>query len=461
MSEPIPGGAASEVGPEDLNPYHMAQAQFDLASSYLPRLKTGLIDFFKRPRQTLTVEFPVLTEEGDVRMFTGHRVLHSRIRGPGKGGLRYHPDTNADEVRALASWMTWKCAVVDVPFGGAKGGVACDPKQLDEADLRRITRRYISELGDFIGPQTDIPAPDMNTDAQTMAWVYDTYNALHPGVNNLPVVTGKPLDIGGCQGRDEATGRGLLYVTQAVLDRELLPGRSSLSGADVVIQGWGNVGTHVAELFREEGARIIAVADSQGGIVNKEGLDVEAVREHRGEMGTVVGLAGTATVTNEQLLELPCDVLVPAAVGGQIRRDNAPLVAAKMIVEGANGPVTPAADRILTERGIPVVPDILANAGGVVVSYFEWVQNSENQQWDLEDVHTKLHTRITRAAEAVLDKQQQLVRDLPAIREALDGVRAKHPVPEVPLDPVTLRSAAYVLAIERVASVALARGIWP
>ncbi|MCP3984457.1 MAG: Glu/Leu/Phe/Val dehydrogenase [bacterium] len=446
---------------EDLNPYHMAQTQFDRATGYLPHLKTGLIDFFKRPRRAITVEFPVLTEDGGVRVFTGHRVLHSRVRGPGKGGLRYHPDVTADEVRALASWMTWKCAVADVPFGGAKGGVACNPKELDEADLRHITRRYISELGDFIGPHTDIPAPDVNTNAQTMAWVYDTYDALHPGSNNLPVVTGKPLDIGGSQGREEATARGILYATQAVLDSQILPERSSLAGADVVIQGWGNVGTHVFELFREEGARIIAVGDSQGGILNKEGLDKAEIEEHRRDTGTVVGLNGTITITNEQLLELPCDILVPAALGGQIRRDNAPRISAELVVEGANGPTTPSADSILAERGIPVVPDILANAGGVVVSYFEWVQNTENEQWDLEEVHRKLHLRMTRATHDVLAKQSELQQRLPAIREALEETRSKHPVPEVPHQPVTLRSAAYVLAIERVASVALARGIWP
>lgn len=447
--------------PEDLNPYHIAQTQFDRGSAYLPDLATGLIEFFKRPRRTVTVEFPVQTEDGVVRMFSGHRVMHSRVRGPGKGGLRYHPDVTADEVRALASWMTWKCAVVDVPFGGAKGGIACNPKELTEVDLRRITRRFIAELGDNIGPHTDIPAPDINTDARTMAWVYDTYDGLHPGGNNLPVVTGKPLEIGGSQGREEATGRGVLDVTREVLKGGLVPGLESLSGARVVVQGFGNVGSHVASLFQQEGARIVALSDSKGGIACDAGIDLDAVRAHRREMGSVVGLVDTATVTNEQLLELDCDILVPAALGEQIRRDNAPRIAARLIVEAANGPTTPEADRILAERGIPIVPDILANAGGVVVSYYEWVQNTENQQWDLEEVNQKLQRKMVRATEAVLAKREELVRDLPKICEALEETRKRHPVSTTCIDPVTLRAAAYVVAISRVAAVTLERGIWP
>jgi glutamate dehydrogenase (NAD(P)+) len=294
-----------------------------------------------------------------------------------------------------------------------------------------------------------------------MAWVYDTYDALHPGRNNLPVVTGKPLNIGGSQGRRAATGRGILCVTQEVLERGIVPGLHSVSGARVVVQGFGNVGSHVATLFAKEGAHVIAVSDLSGGIVGEQGLDLEAVAAHRAETGTVVGLAGTTTVTNEQLLELPCDILVPAAIGGQIRRDNAPRITARLVVEGANGPTTPDADRILTARGIPVVPDILANAGGVVVSYFEWVQNTENQQWDLEDVNHRLQRKMVRATDAVLAKRADLERDLPAILEALAETRKRRPVPEVSLEPVTLRAAAYVLAISRVASVALERGIWP
>ncbi len=453
-------GVAPETGSEDLNPYQIARQQFDRATCYLPDLRTGFVEFFKRPRRITTVEFPVLTADGEVRMFTGHRVLHSRIRGPGKGGIRYHPDVTADEVRALASWMTWKCAVVDVPFGGAKGGVACDPKALTEDDLRHITRRYISELGDLIGPQTDIPAPDMNTDARTMAWVYDTYDALHPGRNNLPVVTGKPVDIGGSEGRREATGRGVLYVTQEILRRGVVPGLT-VSGARLVVQGFGNVGRHVASLFQEQGAVIVGVSDHRGGVFDEKGLDLEALRRQREEAGTVTGAPGTSTVTNAELLELPCDILVPAAVGGQIRGDNAGRVSARLVVEGANGPTTPAADRILAERGVVVVPDILANAGGVIVSYFEWVQNTENEQWDLDEVNHKLHRKLVRATEACLTKQSELVAGIPALRSALEETRKRRPVPDMPLEPVDLRTAAYVLAIARVTSVALERGIWP
>jgi glutamate dehydrogenase/leucine dehydrogenase len=452
---------ATETTLEDLNPYAIARTQFDIASCYLPHLVTGLIESFKCPRRALTVHFPVQTEDGEVRTFTGHRVLHSSTRGPGKGGLRYHPDLTADEVRALASLMTWKCAVIDVPFGGAKGGVACDPKQLTEVDLRHITRRFIAELGDAIGPQTDIPAPDINTDARTMAWVYDTYNALHPGRNNLPVVTGKPLDIGGSAGRREATGRGILYATQEILKRGIVSELNSLSNARVVVQGFGNVGYKVATLFAEAGARVIAVADSVGGIVCEKGLDLEAARKHRREVGTVVGLADTTTITNDQLLELACDILVPAAIGGQIRRENAPRIAARMIVEGANAPTTPDADRILAERGIPVVPDILANVGGVTVSYFEWVQNTENQQWDLDEVNRKLQHKMVAATEAVLAKQSELEHDIPEIYKALVETKKRRSVPDIDLEPVTLRAAAYVLAISRVSSVALKRGIWP
>jgi len=452
--------AAGEV-PEDLNPYHIAQTQFDLASVYLPELTSGLIELLKHTRRTITVEFPVEIAGGEVRTFVGYRVLHSRVRGPGKGGIRYRPDITADEVRALASLMTWKCAVLDVPFGGAKGGVACDPGQLTEADLRHITRRFIAELGDNIGPQMDIPAPDINTDAHTMAWVYDTYDAMHPGRNNLPVVTGKPLDMGGSQGRLEATGRGILGVTQEALKQGIVPGLGSVAGARVVVQGFGNVGSHVATLFAEEGARVIGVSDSSGGIMCEAGIDLEAVRAHRSEMGTVVGVAGTTTVSNEQFLEIPCDILVPAAIGAQIHRANAPRIAARLIVEGANGPTTPDADCILLKRGIPVVPDILANAGGVVVSYFEWVQNTENQQWDLAEVNDRLQRRMVRATESVLEKWAELKRDLPVVPDTSAAAPKPGTASPVIPEPVSLRTAAYVVAISRVASVALERGIWP
>jgi glutamate dehydrogenase (NAD(P)+) len=445
----FPMPSRTESPQEDLNPYHIAREQFDRAVAYMPHLKRGLIDFLKSPDRTVIVEFPVVMDDNSVRTFTGYRVLHNRVRGPGKGGIRYHPDVTVDEVRALAAWMTWKCAVIDVPFGGAKGGVVCHPKELSEAELRKLTRRYISELGDLIGPHTDIPAPDMYTDARTMAWVYDTYDMMHPGRNNLPVVTGKPIDIGGSLGRHEATARGCLIATRRALACGVVPGRDAVAGARVAIQGYGNAGSIAAQLFHEAGARIVAVSDSRGGAYREEGLDPDAVIAHKAKTGTVAGAAGTRSLTNEELLALDCDLLIPAALENQIRRDNAAAVRARLVCEAANGPTTPAADRILFDRGIPVLPDILANSGGVCVSYFEWVQNIENEQWDLDEVNHKLTTKMERATDAVLAKQAEVNQ-----KAAGQGSKAD-------LGPIDLRTAALLVAIERVANVALERGIWP
>jgi glutamate dehydrogenase (NAD(P)+) len=432
--------AAAENG-EDLNPYHIAAQQFDRAASLMPQLKRGLIDFLIRPARTVILEFPIELEDGSVRTFTGYRVLHSHVRGPGKGGIRYHPDVTLDEVRALSAWMTWKCAVIDVPFGGAKGGVACNPKELKESDLRKITRRYISDLGDLIGPHSDIPAPDMYTNAQTMAWVYDTYAMMHPGRNNLPVVTGKPLDIGGSHGRNEATARGCLFACRRALERGIVSGLANLQGARVAVQGFGNAGSIAARLFQDAGARIVAVSDSGGGIFQENGLDVPALIAHKAKTGAVAGFKGKA-ITNAELLALECDILIPAALENQIRQDNVASVRARFICEAANGPTTPAADQILFERGIPVLPDILANSGGVCVSYFEWVQNNENEQWDEEGVNHKLRLKMERAADTVIDKQAEM------------SGKSKSAA-------VDLRTAALLVAVERVAHVAVERGIWP
>lgn len=432
---------------EDLNPFHIGQQQFDRALAHLQNIKQGLIDFLKSPIRSIALCFPVEMDDGSVRMFTGYRVLHSRVRGPGKGGIRFHHNVTEDEVRALATWMTWKSALIDVPFGGAKGGVICHPKELSEGELRRITRRYISDLGDNIGPHTDIPAPDLYTNEKTMAWIYDTYDILHGGKNNLPVVTGKPLDIGGSRGRNEATGRGCLYAVQRFLERNGVPGLKTLNGARVAIQGFGNAGSVAAQLFRAARARIVAVSDTKGGIFNDQGIDVNAALDFKHEHGSVVGLPGTQEITNEQLLQLDCDVLIPAAVENQIRADNAATLKCRLICEAANGPTTPAADAILRQAGIPVVPDILANSGGVTVSYFEWVQNIENQQWDLEEVNSKLLKKMQQAVDAVVDRWHSLC------------VAATAPKNEG--WPVDLRTAALVVAIERVAKVALERGIWP
>ncbi|MFT5326894.1 MAG: glutamate dehydrogenase/leucine dehydrogenase [Planctomycetaceae bacterium] len=441
---------------EELNSYLIAREQFDRAVALLPDLKHGLIEFLKTPDKAICVSFPVEMEDGSVKNFTGYRVLHNRARGPGKGGVRYHPDVTEDEVRALAGWMTWKCALLDVPFGGAKGGVVCDPKQLSQTELRRITRRFIADLGDNIGPQVDVPAPDVYTNSQTMSWIYDTYQAMHPGANNLPVVTGKPIDIGGSYGRDEATGRGCLYATERFLERGVIPELDSIRGASVAVQGFGNAGSVAARLFAEAGARIIAVSDSQGGIFSEQGFDVEAALAFKKEHGTVVGLPGSQTITNSDLLELKCDVLIPAALENQIRRDNVDRIQARLVVEAANGPTTPAADRNLTARGIPVLPDILANAGGVTVSYFEWVQNIEYQRWELEEVNAKLRQRMRSAVDSVVDRWQHF-QDVPDTDTESPGESVVAPNETI----VDLRTTALVLAIERVSRVTLERGIWP
>jgi glutamate dehydrogenase (NAD(P)+) len=424
---------------ENLNPFDIARAQFDSAVTHVPEIKRGLIEFLKAPIRTITVNFPVEMDDGRVRTFSGYRVLHSRVRGPGKGGVRYHPDVTEDEVRALAGWMTWKCALIDVPFGGAKGGVVCNVKELSEGELRRITRRFIADLGDNIGPHTDVPAPDLYTNPQTMAWIYDTYDGLHPGENNLPVVTGKPTNLGGSLGRDEATGRGCLFAVERLLESGVVAGLDQLDGATVAVQGFGNAGSVVARLFRDRGAKIIAVSDSQGGVHRAGGLDVDGAVAFKHKHKTVVGLPGSVTIDNAELLELECDILVPAALENQIRSDNAERMHCRLVCEAANGPTTPAADEILRRRGIPVLPDILANSGGVCVSYFEWVQNIENEQWDLEEVNSKLLKKMQRAVDVVVERWQQL-----------GG-----------MPQLDLRTAALAVAIERVARVALERGIWP
>lgn len=449
--------SSSGEGSEELNPYLIAQRQTDEAARFLPELEPGLIEFLKRPDKLVTLEFPVSSTSGEVLNFVGYRAIHNRARGPGKGGIRYHPDVTADEVRALATWMTWKCAVVDVPFGGAKGGVVCNPKELSDEDIRHITRRFIAELDGSIGPYTDIPAPDVGTDPQIMAVIYDTYEMMHQGQNNLGVVTGKPVHIGGSRGRVEATGRGGLHVARRVLERGLLDGTTDLEGLDVVIQGFGNVGGVAASLFHEAGARVIAVSDSSGGIHDPDGLDPEEVHEQKRQTGSVVGMEACENVSGDELLTLECDILVPAALENQIRTDNVDELRARMIVELANGPTTPEAAAALREKDVVVVPDILANAGGVTVSYFEWVQNNKNEQWDEDEVNARLETIMRRATDGVLDKHEEInasLEELRARREELG--RDGHP-----LEPADLRMAAFVVAVERVARVTVDRGIWP
>jgi glutamate dehydrogenase (NAD(P)+) len=462
----MPKQSQSSSPHEDLNPFHIAGQQFDRAVAYLPSFGSGLLDFIKRPDRTVIVEFPVELNDGSVRIFTGCRVLHSNVRGPGKGGIRYHPEVTVDEVRALASWMTWKCAVIDVPFGGAKGGVVCNPKELHQGELRRLTRRYISELGDLIGPHTDIPAPDVYTDAQTMAWVYDTYSMMHPGRNNLPAVTGKPVDMGGSYGRNEATARGCLFAVQRALARGVVSGLDQVRNAGIAVQGFGNAGALASRLFQQAGGRIVAVSDSRGGVFQERGLDLDAVISHKTETGSVVGASGTRSISNAELLTLECDILIPAALENQIRADNAANIRARLVAEAANGPTTPAADRILAERNIPVLPDILANSGGVCVSYFEWVQNIENEQWDLEEVNQKLQLKMERATDAVIARQKALgsaqTPDEEARGKKLNPSAKRHKETTATASgPRDLRTAALALAIERVANVARERGIWP
>ena len=423
--------------------YVVAQQQFDRALAWVDDLKDGMLDYLRNPKRTTHVHFPVYMDDESVRMFHGFRVLHNNARGPGKGGIRFHPAVDEHEVCALAAFMTWKTAIVNIPFGGAKGGVVCDTKKLSRAEKRRITRRFVIALDDEIGPHTDIPAPDMYTDQETMAWLYDTFDVMHPGQNNRAVVTGKPIELGGSLGRDEATARGCLYATKQLLTHKLVPGLNSLEGATVVIQGCGNAGGTAMRLYHEAGAKVLAISDSSGGIYAQDGLDPEAVLDFKKNHGTVVGLPDTTTITNEELLATECDILIPAAMENQIRSDNAAAVRTKLVVEAANGPTTPGADSILAANDIVVLPDICANAGGVVVSYFEWVQNLENQQWDEDKVNERLRKRMDTAVDTIV-AQWNDIRDQP---------RAPHGQP-------TLRDAALVTAVCRVARVTMQRDIW-
>jgi glutamate dehydrogenase (NAD(P)+) len=415
--------------PVSENPYEIAQRQFDNAAEYLD-LKAGIKAKLRLPKRELTVYFPAKMDDGSIQMFTGHRVQHNLARGPAKGGIRYHPDVTIDEVRALAMWMTWKSAVVGIPYGGAKGGVVCNPKVMSERELERLTRRFTSEIIMLIGPESDIPAPDVNTNAQTMAWIMDTYS-MTKGYSVPAVVTGKPVEIGGSLGRREATGRGVMFTTREALKYLGM----SIEGIRVAVQGFGNVGAIGAQLLQELGCTVIAVSDSRGGIYNPKGLNMEDVIRHKAETGMVAGYPGTDGITNEELLGLDCEVLVPAALENQITSQNADRIKARVIAEGANGPTTPEADDILFDKGAFVVPDILANAGGVTVSYFEWVQGLQSFFWSEDEVNANLEKIMVKAFQDVLAISQR--------RE------------------VNMRIAAYILAIDRVARATLLRGIYP
>jgi len=403
--------------------------QFDRAVEHLD-LDPGIAEVLRYPKREMTVHFPVLMDDGSRKVFTGFRVQHSTHRGPAKGGIRYHPAVSLDEVKGMAMLMTWKCAVVDLPFGGAKGAVICDPKKMSRGELERLTRRFATEISCVIGPMTDIAAPGVGTDSQVMAWIMDTYT-MHTGTQTLAVVTGKPVELGGSLGRSEATGRGVMFTTcQALASKGI-----DVQGATVVVQGYGNVGSVSARLLQDEGAKIIAVSDSRGGIHNGAGLDARDVLRFKQENGSVVGYPGADVITNEELLELPCDVLVPAALGDALHAGNADKVKARVIVEGANAPTTPDTDAIFDEKGILVIPDILANAGGVTVSYFEWVQDLQIFYWSEDEVNAHLHNHITRAFDEVLAISQE--------------------------KGVSMRVAAYIKAVSRVARAIELRGIYP
>ncbi|HKB07898.1 MAG TPA: Glu/Leu/Phe/Val dehydrogenase [Candidatus Polarisedimenticolia bacterium] len=414
---------------ETLNPFAIAQQQFDNAAEYL-KLESWLRDVLRKPKRQLIVSIPTKMDDGSIKVFEGYRVQHSLARGPAKGGIRYHPSVTLDEVKALASWMTWKCATVNIPYGGGKGGVVCDPKKMSQHELEGMTRRYASEISVIIGPEKDIPAPDVYTNAQTMAWIMDTYS-MTVGSTQLGVVTGKPLPIGGSQGRNEATARGCQFVIREACREKKIP----LKGARVAVQGFGNAGSIAARLLSEDGGMIIAASDSAGGIHNPKGLDIKAVNAHKSSTGSLRGFQGAEPISNEKLLELECDVLVPAALENQITMENAPRIRAKIVAEAANGPTTPGADQILHKSGVFQIPDILANAGGVTVSYFEWVQSLQAFFWEENQVNHHLEKVMTRAFNEVL-----------AIARKFD---------------VDMRTAAYILAVGRVAEATRIRGIYP
>ena len=412
-----------------INPWQVAQQQFDLAAERL-NLDPGLRRVLREPRRELTVHFPVKMDDGSVQVYTGYRVQHNLGRGPAKGGIRYHQDVSLDEVKALAMWMTWKCAVVGIPYGGGKGGVIVDPKKLSQKELEALTRRFFTEIEVLIGPEKDIPAPDVNTNAQIMAWMMDTYS-MHVGYTVPGVVTGKPISLGGSEGRNEATARGTVYcILEAV--REI---GMDIARARVSIQGFGNAGAIAARLITDEGATVVAVSDSTGGIYNPDGLDIGRVNGWKKEHGTVQGLPGAQDISNAAVLEVDCDILIPAALENQITARNAGNIKARIVAEAANGPTTPEADQQMFQRGVFMIPDILCNAGGVTVSYFEWVQDLNRDHWSESVVNAKLKEIMVKAFQETLAIAQR--------------------------DQIDMRTAAYLLAVQRVADATSMRGLYP
>jgi glutamate dehydrogenase (NAD(P)+) len=421
-------GASNVTLDQEINPWEAQSARFDFAARKL-NLDEGLWKVLRSPSREVIVHFPVALDNGMIDMFTGFRVQHSMARGPCKGGIRYAPDVTLDEVRALASWMTWKCAVVNIPFGGAKGGVICDPRSMSRNELERMTRRYTSEIIEFIGPEKDVPAPDVNTNEQTMAWIMDTYS-MHMRQTVTSVVTGKPINMGGSQGRIEATGRGVLVVCGESLRYLNMP----VEGCRVIIQGFGNVGSNAARLMQEKGYKIVGIAERDGGLYNSNGIDIHQLLEYKYRNNTILGFRGAEAMPSDELIIADCEILIPAATENVITSRNADKVRARIVVEGANGPTTAVADEILSEKRIFIVPDILANAGGVTASYFEWVQDRQGYFWK----------------EAVVIEQLESI-----LRDSFDDV-----VRYAEAHDVNNRIAAYMLAIDRVAYTIKQRGIY-
>ena len=422
MSQPI--------GNNTINPFNVALKQLEEAAKIVG-IDKGMHDVLAQPKRILTVSLPTRMDDGEIHVFTGFRSQHNDARGPFKGGIRYHPQVTIEEVKALSMWMTWKCAIADIPYGGGKGGIICDPKQMSTGELERMTRRYAYAIADIIGPLTDIPAPDVYTGGKEMSWIMDTYSALKGNFVQPEVITGKPLAIGGSLGRNEATGRGLSFnVREAVKKLGI-----NLQTSTVAVQGFGNAGQYASLMLEEMGAKVVAVSDSQGGVYNKNGIHIGSLRKHKEKTGSVVGFPESKTISNEEILETECTILVPAALENQITKKNASQVTARLVAEAANGPTTPEADETLYKNKTLVIPDVLANSGGVTVSYFEWLQNLRREYWTEEQVNSMLDKKMTRAFSDVYETHEKY--------------------------QVNMRKASIALAVGRVTEAIKARGLWP
>jgi glutamate dehydrogenase (NAD(P)+) len=413
-----------------INPFEVALKQLDEAAKLI-KLDKGLHQVLASPKRVLTVSLPVKMDNGEIRVFTGYRSQHNDARGPYKGGIRYHPQVTIDEVKALSMWMTWKCAVADIPYGGGKGGIICNPKEMSDGELERMTRRYAYAIADIIGPHTDIPAPDVYTGGKEMAWIMDTYSALKGNFVQPEIITGKPIAIGGSLGRNEATGRGLAFTVREAAKKLKI----NMKTATVAVEGFGNAGQFASQFMEEQGAKVIAASDSRGGVYNKAGMEAAALRKHKERTGSVVGFPGAKSMSNEELLETECTILIPAALENQITGKNAGKVKAKIMAEAANGPTTTEADDILYRNKILIIPDILANGGGVTVSYFEWLQNLRRDYWTEAEVNERLDKNITKAFLDVYDTHEKY--------------------------GVDMRKASTVLAVDRVVEAVKIRGLWP